>query len=385
MNTTAVMPPSLSDKPVFTPIIAPNGADPGVKDDFTPSKHLSFKKMPKTYSMEELGFQSDQGISPIAVSEPFPLFTKACVQRMRQEALAPEVFKNCQYSSNLAHCYLRGFASKYAPFVYDAWKNPETLAIVSRIAGIDLVPALDIDIAHINLSVKSEEEKREELDAVKERANHEADEGIAGCPWEDDKPIVGWHTDSYPFVCVTMLSDCTEMVGGETALRTGTGDIIKVRGPQMGCAVILQGRYIEHQALRTLGGTERITMVTAFRPRDPFARDDTVLTTVRGISNITELYNQFSEYRFEILEERLRLQLKEIREMMATGRGVSTKKLKSFITEQERFLAHTKEEMVNDEDVVYGMLVQDVAQDKVDESRVINPKSPRVRKRQRRT
>ncbi|KAI0160231.1 hypothetical protein GGR57DRAFT_499644 [Xylariaceae sp. FL1272] len=385
MATMTVMPSSLPDKPAFTPIIAPDGANPGVKDDFTPSKHISFKDVPKTYTMKELGFQEDQGISPIAVSEPFPLFTQACVQRMRREVLAPEVFENCQYSSNLAHCYLRGFANKYAPFVYDAWKNPETLAIVSKIAGIDLVPALDIDIAHINLSVKSEEEKREELEAVKERANHEADEGIAGCPWEDDKPIVGWHTDSYPFVCVTMLSDCAEMVGGETALRTGTGDIIKVRGPQMGCAVVLQGRYIEHQALRTLGGTERITMVTSFRPRDPSARDDTVLTTVRPISNVTELYNQFSEYRFEILEERLRLQLKEIREMMATGRGVPTQKLKSFITEQERFLAHMNKEMVNDEEIVYGMLVQDVAQDKVDESRIIKPKSPKSRKRQRRT
>lgn len=26
-----------------------------------------------------------------------------------------------------------------------------------------------------------------------------------------------------------------------------------------GCAVVLQGRYIEHEALKTLGGTERIT------------------------------------------------------------------------------------------------------------------------------
>lgn len=26
-----------------------------------------------------------------------------------------------------------------------------------------------------------------------------------------------------------------------------------------GCAVVLQGRYIEHQALQALGGTERIT------------------------------------------------------------------------------------------------------------------------------
>ena len=30
-----------------------------------------------------------------------------------------------------------------------------------------------------------------------------------------------------------MLSDCSTMIGGETALRTGTGEILKVRGPGM--------------------------------------------------------------------------------------------------------------------------------------------------------
>ena len=117
--------------------------------------------------------------------------------------------------------------------MYDTWKHPETLAIVSKVAGIDLVPEMDFEIAHINISMKSEKQKAEELEAFVDRNLTEADEGIAGCPWEDDKPIVDWHTDSYPFVCVTMLSDCTTMIGGETALRTGTGDILRVRGPQM--------------------------------------------------------------------------------------------------------------------------------------------------------
>lgn len=121
---------------------------------------------------------------------------------------------------------------------------------MSKIAGIDLVPAIDLEIAHINISVKSEEEKQDELQAVAERANYEADEGIGGCPWEDDKPIVGWHTDSYPFVCVVMLSDCTDMVGGETALRTGNGDIMKVRGPQMASYLPLSPTY---QIIRASG------------------------------------------------------------------------------------------------------------------------------------
>jgi hypothetical protein len=58
------------------------------------------------------------------------------------------------------------------------------------------------------------------------------DEGIGVCgKGRDDKPIVGWHTDSYPFVCVLMMSDCKDMIGGETAIRKADGDIIKVRGP----------------------------------------------------------------------------------------------------------------------------------------------------------
>ena len=122
---------------------------------------------------------------------------------------------------------------RYAPFVYDAWKNPETLAIVSQIAGVDLITEMDFEIGHVNISVKSEKQKAEELSAVIEMKAAAADEGIAGCPWEDDKPVVDWHTDSYPFVCVTMLSDCTDMIGGETALKTGNGEILKVRGPQM--------------------------------------------------------------------------------------------------------------------------------------------------------
>lgn len=50
---------------------------------------------------------------------------------------------------------------------------------------------------------------------------------------DNDLPAFAWHRDSYPFVCVTMLSDCTGMVGGETALKTASGEIMKVRGPAM--------------------------------------------------------------------------------------------------------------------------------------------------------
>ncbi|KAL8924658.1 MAG: hypothetical protein Q9208_003973 [Pyrenodesmia sp. 3 TL-2023] len=358
----------------WKPVIVPTSADKIATGDFDPKEHLQYEPPSKVHTMKDLSLPENTGISPIAVSEPFHLFTTGAIHRMRAEVLSKDVWDNCQYSSNLAQCQLRGFAAKYAPFVYDTWKNPETLSIISKIAGVELVTEMDFEIAHINISVKSDKQREEEVQAFVEKKAFDEDEGIAGCPWEDDKPIVDWHTDAYPFVCVTMLSDCTNMIGGETALKTGNGEIVKVRGPQMGCAVILQGRYIEHQALRALGTTERITMVTSFRPRCPNLPDDTVLTTVRPISNLSELYSQYSEYRLEILEERVRTQLRSFRENKRDGKKLNVQAMKNFIKKQEEFLAHMNKEMVEEELVIMGS---------IDDSHLLTSKADDVAKTKR--
>ena len=121
-----------------------------------------------------------------------------------------------------------------------------------------------------------------------------------------------------------------------------------------GNAVVLQGRYIEHQAMRALGSTERITMVTSFRPKSAFIKDDTVLTTVRPISDLAELYSQYAEYRFEMLEERIRAHMKEIRERKRARKGFSTSRTKAFIAEQCNFLETMLKEMVDDDKVIKG-------------------------------
>ncbi|KAI2897378.1 hypothetical protein CBS76997_3510 [Aspergillus niger] len=317
---------------------------------FDPSKHLAFVPPSQVHTMNELGYPNNRGVSPVGVSEPFSLFSVEAVEHMRKEVLTSEVYAKHKYSSEIAECQLRGYAAECAPFVYDAWKNPETLAIISKVAGVDLVPVMDFELGHVNISGHNEEEKHE---AVKEAGV--LGKGIAVKPSNDDA-IVDWHTDSYPFVCVTMLSDCTNMIGGETALRTGNGDIVKVRGPQKGSAVILQGRYIEHKALRALGATERITMVTSFRPRASSIKDDTVLTTVRPISDLNELYHQFTEYRFEILGDRLRDVNKLMRDQKRARRTFDTRAAKLFIREQIDFLEHMNKEIVDDEKVIKGVI-----------------------------
>jgi len=116
----------------------------------------------------------------------------------------------------------------------------------------------------------------------------------------------------------------------------------------------MQGRCITHQALRALGAQERITMVTSFRPKSPFLPDDVRLATVRGVSNLSELYYEFGRYRLEMLEERIRDQLKRLREAHAAGKRTDTNVLKVFLAEQEAFVHRTDEEIVPEEEVVAG-------------------------------
>lgn len=236
-------------------------AQPQLKNNsFDPKRHVAFTPPSKTFSMSNIE-QEDSPLSSFAVSEPFRLFSPEAVERMREEIFQPQVQKY-QVSSNLAAAQLRGYAKKEAPFTYQAWRSPEVLAAVSKVAGLDLVVCMDFEIGHINLSSNTRAERDEQADGQEPVTGSLADTA------EKAKPIVDWHTDSYPFVVVTMLSDCTDMLGGETVLRKGDGDTLKLRGPQMGYSVLLQGRYIKHKALRAYGSTERITAVTSFRPKN---------------------------------------------------------------------------------------------------------------------
>lgn len=90
------------------------------------------------------------------------------------------------------------------------------------------MPAIDYDIGHTNISTppKDWDSKLETVVAPGEADAH-------GETQEFCESAFGWHRDSYPFVVVTMLSDCTGMQGGETAIRTGSGEVIKARGPSL--------------------------------------------------------------------------------------------------------------------------------------------------------
>ncbi|KAL5341927.1 hypothetical protein BJX70DRAFT_386391 [Aspergillus crustosus] len=310
------------------------GAKVAQKRSFEPDEHLDYERPEKIHKMADFDLEG-AGVSPNAISEPFKLFNEEAIRQMRAEIFSEKVLAECQYASSFCTNMIRGMGHGRAPFNYDVWKSPEVLEKVSAAAGIDLVPVFDYEIANINVAVKEDYDTHTTGNGSKTKPTTD----------DDDVPAFAWHYDSFPFVCVTMLSDCTEMVGGETAISLPSGEIKKVRGPAMGYSVVMQGRYMKHQALKALGGRERITMVTSFRPKDPNVRDESILVGVRGISNLAELYPQYFEYRMEVLEERIRDVRRRERGREVSGRPFDVEKMRGWVEEQKEFLDSILREM----------------------------------------
>ncbi|KAI8266671.1 hypothetical protein K4K58_009370 [Colletotrichum sp. SAR11_239] len=312
----------LSFKPIIKDELRPTSSErPSVT--FNPDQHLAFVEDPKKLTLKDVSLPEDIGISPVACSEPFPLFTEEAIQTMRQEIFTTEVWENCLHSTSFAPCQLRGHCPKYAPFMDQAWNNPKTLEVISKVAGVDLIPNIQYEVGNINISIQKAA----------------SDEDKAAAKNGDNTSVTKWHYDAFPFVCVVMMSDATNMLGGETALKTGTGEVLKVRGPQM-------GRYVEHQALAAIGGAERITMITSFRPRDPCVKDDSVLTSIRPISELSELYYQWAKYRAEVVRARLDAMLNTLEEDHDAGKQTDVRGIKQFLLQNEEYFAITNKEIV---------------------------------------
>jgi hypothetical protein len=109
----------------------------------------------------------------------------------------------------------------------------------------------------------------------------------------------------------------------------------------------MQGRYIEHQALKAFGGRERISMITSFRAKSTLVRDEIVLTGVRPISKVSELYAEFNIYRMEVVEERLRATLAEARRKQLARREFDAAAARKFLVEQKEYLEATIAELID--------------------------------------
>lgn len=326
---------------------------------FDPDKHLrviaggpvenNMYENTRRLTMEELGLSNKKQISPIGVSDPFPLFTDEAIDIMKLELLEKEnVLEHGRDIFNVTpgeglNCVFRGWVKNnrkvQKQFTHDAWTHPKTMELISTVAGVELEIVMDVEISHINYSMTPPEV------AERERAEYQKLLELETQKGENLPAVVGWHTDSPPFVCVLMMSDTSLMIGGETYLRMGNGDIACVPGPRKGYAAILQGHLIQHLALKPRGSTERITLVTSLRAKDPLVTEDSVLSTVKPEVNYGSRYHDYYpewiDYRVEIMKARLDHVAKTWNESKTFNKSAAIDQLKQI----EAYLAKTYTEM----------------------------------------
>jgi hypothetical protein len=119
----------------FQPIIEAVTSTPSKpKEMFDPTKHITFTPPDNVLLMTDLGYSEDRGISPVAVSNPFRLFSKDAVEQMRAEILNPDVIEECGFKSNLAASQLRGYSPKLV-FILAIDKDHNTYN-----SSIDMLP-----------------------------------------------------------------------------------------------------------------------------------------------------------------------------------------------------------------------------------------------------
>lgn len=77
---------------------------------FSPKKHLAYESPKHIHMMEDIDLPAKLGVSPVAISEPFQLFSPEAIDIMRAEVLSKEVDDKFSYTSDIAPKQLRGFA-----------------------------------------------------------------------------------------------------------------------------------------------------------------------------------------------------------------------------------------------------------------------------------
>lgn len=163
----------------------------------------------------------------------------------------------------------------------------------------------------------------------------------------DDIPIDAWHKDMVPVVCVLMLSDTSTMEGGETAIKTGDGSIIKARGANLGGCCLMQGGYTEHSALRATNAAERVSMVTSYCFAEPDADD--CCTTLKSCDPVNDdmsmLLNIFMEYKLARLRDRCQSAIDKLHQSKGDGKLLTKDDVEPWVKEQITFLKHSAWEL----------------------------------------
>ncbi|THY83323.1 hypothetical protein D6C95_08493 [Aureobasidium pullulans] len=320
------------------------------EDVFDPKIHLDYSPAERTFTLAEWGIQEHEYTTPIAGCTPFRLLSLEGVMAYRRAILRKDVFDQCAGHPFPGTVTLRNLA-KVSKFVNDFWTHPDTLSIISDALGIKVVAVMPTEIGHTNIQVSGSGDVLSQLkiqpsqEARPLTKEEELYDPLSG------SSVIPWHRDSYPFVCVLMLSDTTHMKGGETyvSARDIQAASIIIRGPGLGTAVVLQGGQVKHLAARAFGSAERITTITSFRAAELGRFDDSRLANLRAYDNLPELYSQWSLYRLKKMRDEIDAAVRKIESLDKSGITFVHQETEALCEELSKYSQRTARQMVDPE------------------------------------
>lgn len=248
--------------------------------EFDPVIHLDLQQPERITSLSELGYselQIKECPSAFGASSAFKILSDEGLAIMRDLCLRMYDNRNISVGTgvNRLGSYIRG-AGYRSKFIKDFCDSPELAEHLSAITGVKLA--------------------RHSVPAVACGVNY--------APEDIRNAVDTWHTDSVAFDVVMMLSDPSQIKGGEFQYFHGTKEegqellgitgeegkdvelpvdrVITVPFPAAGYGFLQQGNMIFHRACRLTKKAERMTMIPSFVVTPETADDATNSINMAG-------------------------------------------------------------------------------------------------------
>jgi hypothetical protein len=265
-----------------------------MEPEFDPAIHLAIERPKKMTLLDFSEVDKTPEVegndkSCLAYTQAFRLLSDEGVRVLR-EILARNM--DLVRSSERIPSYIRGLAHT-SKFIRDLNECPLVLDVLSECAGYRVIPHyLPMNYAHTNFGMLP---KSHDVKSV---------------------PVDQWHVDSVPFVLIIILSDMTDMIGGElqcikrvgreagfklieeTKNEVSDSEMLTVSYQKQGYCLFMQGSEIVHHVTAVKKAVEpRITMVNSYMPANCFADDRTVYKTFLELGKEKESILEFARGR----------------------------------------------------------------------------------------
>ena len=234
------------------PTELPNGYDWFEGEvEFDPNIHLALERPKAIRYLQEFGYSEEEiqlKATPVAVSSPFRILSDEgarvmldVARSLRQHAVRCERIDNMVRSG----CYR-------SRFLRDLCLEPSITQLLQEVYGVEIAPhTMPVHLGHMNYS-----------------------------PDDPDKAVDKWHHDTLPLDYVMMVTDPTQLSGGQfeyfVGSKTEMGTLAsqdktpprdRVETPNFpgpGYAIALHGDMIVHRGAPLKKAAERISMVNGY-------------------------------------------------------------------------------------------------------------------------